>query len=243
MTQTPSASYQQEFRRLQELFLAEARAACAEAQTLSASVVADPTGLAAESRTFVRLIHNLRGAGGAHGFREISEIAAEIEDGFTAGSYFLSELEHALRRLSIAIELEGTNLLAPERPGPLSKRRLSILVAEDDPSIARIVSLTLSQLEVDAQIKTDGAAALDAILSSKPDLVFLDLMLPKLSGWDVLAAVRSEEQMSSLPIVVMSARSHLKDRQRAMSLGATAFLAKPFDVENVMSIVQQRMGE
>ncbi len=125
-------------------------------------------------------------------------------------------------------------------PTNASKR---ILVAEDDRHIALLMELALEELDVEVEWIANGAEAL-ARLSSlpTPDGMVLDLMLPGLTGFEVLRGLRQNPGLSELPVLVVSARARDVDRKEALRSGATAFLAKPFGVEELVQLVAGLIG-
>lgn len=121
------------------------------------------------------------------------------------------------------------------------KRR--ILVADDEPHIGRIIQMKLEQGPFEVLLAEDGEAALDAI-ERDPEiaLVVLDLMMPKLSGLDVLARVRANESTRTLPTVILTAAGEEDQQRNAMRLGATEFLTKPFSPKKLYTMVAQLLG-
>ena len=113
--------------------------------------------------------------------------------------------------------------------------REKILVIEDEQSIARFISTVLSGNGYEAMQASTGAEALSMISSHCPDLVILDLGLPDMDGLDILRQLRS---WSSLPVVVVSARSHEKDKVTALDLGADDYLTKPFGTDELLARVR-----
>ena len=114
---------------------------------------------------------------------------------------------------------------------------MRILVVDDDPTVRRLLEL---QLDVEGhQVTTaaDGRAALDSVEREAPDLLVLDVMMPELSGWDVLERLRADDRYSRLPVVLVTARDLPDDRQRARELAALAVLAKPHDVQQLLNLV------
>lgn len=103
-----------------------------------------------------------------------------------------------------------------------------ILVVEDDPAIAKAIRLNLQRLEVEVKVAVDGAEAISVMNADPPDLICLDLMLPDVSGYQVLSHLRANATLQHIPVVVMSARALPEDRARAIELGASAYLVKPF---------------
>jgi two-component system alkaline phosphatase synthesis response regulator PhoP len=123
----------------------------------------------------------------------------------------------------------------------LEKRR--ILVADDEPHIGRIIQMKLEQGPFEVVLAEDGEAALAALGNdSGIALVVLDLMMPKLSGLDVLARVRANESTRTLPTVILTAAGEEEQQRNAMRLGATEFLTKPFSPKKLYTMVAQLLG-
>ena len=113
--------------------------------------------------------------------------------------------------------------------------REKILVVEDEKSISRFISGTLTANGYDSMQARTGAEALSMIASYCPDLIILDLGLPDMDGIDVLRQLRD---WSSLPVVVVSARSHERDKVEALDLGADDYLTKPFGTDELLARVR-----
>jgi len=110
--------------------------------------------------------------------------------------------------------------------------REKILVIEDEKSIARFISTILTANGYEAMRAASGAEAMSMISSHCPDLVILDLGLPDMDGLDILRQLRS---WSTLPVVVVSARSHEQDKVSALDLGADDYLTKPFGTDELLA--------
>lgn len=121
--------------------------------------------------------------------------------------------------------------------------KLRILVADDEPHIGRIIQMKLEQGPFEVLLAEDGEAALEAI-ERDPEiaLVVLDLMMPKLSGLDVLARVRASDATRTLPTVILTAAGEEDQERNAMRLGATEFLTKPFSPKKLYTMVAQLLG-
>ncbi|MDB5296102.1 MAG: diguanylate cyclase [Phycisphaerales bacterium] len=102
----------------------------------------------------------------------------------------------------------------------------TVLVVDDHPDQCSMLGRLLRHAGHDATCVTDGPAALDFTFASRPDLVLLDVMLPGLSGYDVLAALRADARTQGVPVVMYSALSDPGARQRALDLGAQEYLVK-----------------
>jgi len=119
-----------------------------------------------------------------------------------------------------------------------AKRR--ILIADDEPHIGRIIQMKLEQGPFEVILAEDGEAALEAI-ERDPGiaLVVLDLMMPKLSGLDVLSRLRSNQSTRALPTIILTAAGEEDQERNAMRLGATEFLTKPFSPKKLYTMVAQ----
>jgi len=120
-----------------------------------------------------------------------------------------------------------------------------IVVVEDDPDIAGILRDALNKQGFRAVAVHDGARALDAVRREPPDLVLLDLMLPDMSGLEVLKALKRRPETEGVRVIVVSARAEELDRVLALELGAEDYVTKPFSPRELMlrvKAVLQRQG-
>ncbi len=117
------------------------------------------------------------------------------------------------------------------------------LVADDEPHIGRIIKMKLEQGPFRVTLAYDGREALDA-LAREPDIsiVLLDLMMPHLSGLDVLSAMRSDDRWRELPCIILTAAGQEQQHQRALELGATEFLTKPFSPKKLYARTAELAG-
>jgi DNA-binding response OmpR family regulator len=118
-----------------------------------------------------------------------------------------------------------------------------ILVADDEPHIGRIIKMKLEQGPFRVSLAYDGQEALDMVNNGEPiDLALLDLMMPKLSGLDVLKQIREQERFKSLPCIILTAGGEAKHERDALELGATQFLTKPFSPKKLYALVARLTG-
>ena len=118
-----------------------------------------------------------------------------------------------------------------------------MLVADDEPHIGRIIKMKLEQGPFRVSLAYDGQEALDFINSDeKIDLAVLDLMMPKLSGLDVLKQVRDQDRFKTLPCIILTAGGDAKHERDALALGATEFLTKPFSPKKLYALVARLTG-
>ncbi|PCD77159.1 response regulator transcription factor [Pseudothioclava arenosa] len=103
-----------------------------------------------------------------------------------------------------------------------------VLLIEDEPNIAEAIRFILKRAGWEVSIRSDGAQALSAVEDLRPDVLILDLMLPGLSGIEILSRLRARSDFADLPVLMLTARGQSRDREAAQRAGATAFLSKPF---------------
>ncbi len=113
-----------------------------------------------------------------------------------------------------------------------------ILVVDDDRQIVRLVQSYLQQSGFTVLTAYDGEEALHAIRREKPDLVVLDLMLPKRDGLEITRVVRNDEALAALPILMLTARVEDVDKLIGLELGADDYLTKPFNPQEVVARVK-----
>ena len=124
-----------------------------------------------------------------------------------------------------------------------STRLCHILVADDEPHIGRIIKMKLEQGPFRVTLAYDGQEALDFVNNGEQlDLVLLDLMMPKLSGLDVLKRIREQERFKLLPCIILTAGGEAKHERDALELGATQFLTKPFSPKKLYALVARLTG-
>ena len=114
-----------------------------------------------------------------------------------------------------------------------------ILIVEDEPNIVESLSFILRRAGFEVDTVTDGAEALDRVRRQAFEVLVLDIMLPGMNGLDVLKAIRSDQTLSSLPVVVLTAKGQANDRRTAEAIGASAFITKPFSNADVVERVSR----
>ncbi|HWP70402.1 MAG TPA: response regulator [Gemmatimonadaceae bacterium] len=121
--------------------------------------------------------------------------------------------------------------------------RAHVLVVDDEPHVGRIIQMKLEQGPFRVTLAYDGIEALEA-LDREPDLkmVWLDLMMPHVSGLEVLARMRADERTREIPCVILTAAGHDTQRERAMTLGATDFMTKPFSPKRLLHRTAELAG-
>jgi DNA-binding response OmpR family regulator len=104
-----------------------------------------------------------------------------------------------------------------------------ILVVDDEPDIVRLVDISLKLCNFEVQSAYSGAEALEKLKEGKPDLLLLDVMMPKMSGYEVCAAIRKDPALKDLPIIMLTAKGQKGDAEKGLESGADDYIIKPFD--------------
>ena len=117
----------------------------------------------------------------------------------------------------------------------MAARNVRIVTADDDPQLLRLIARNLEFEGYEVETASDGALALEQIERTNPDLVLLDVMMPKLDGFTVCQRVR---EFSVVPIIIITARGQDQDKVKGLDLGADDYLTKPFSVEELLARVR-----
>ncbi len=117
-----------------------------------------------------------------------------------------------------------------------------ILVAEDNPEMRRIVSIRLEINGYTVIGAEDGEEALEKVKQEDPDLLILDLMIPKIDGFEVCRMLKFDDKHKSMPIIILSALDQQGDREKAIKNGADAYFIKPFDLELLLNKIKNLAG-
>ena len=120
-----------------------------------------------------------------------------------------------------------------------------ILIVDDEAHIRRLIEQTLEELE-DAGVQlltaANGEEALATIKAEKPQLVFLDVMMPKMNGFDVCHAVKNELGLKDIYIIMLTAKGQEFDKQKGQEAGVDIYITKPFDPDELLEKVEAVLG-
>ncbi|MBA2719022.1 MAG: response regulator [Chloroflexi bacterium] len=121
----------------------------------------------------------------------------------------------------------------------------TVLIVDDEQHIRLLIEQTLEELEdegVELQTASDGEMALDVVRNHKPELVFLDVMMPKLDGFEVCRAIRSDPELAGTTVVMLTAKGQAYDRDQGLEAGADRYLTKPFDPDELLDVARAALG-
>lgn len=106
--------------------------------------------------------------------------------------------------------------------------RPRVVIADDDPDVRRLVQITVSNAGCDVTVAADGQQALDEVRSSLPDLVILDVLMPRMDGWEVARELKSDPKTQAVPIMFLTSRGQEHDVLEGFDSGAADYMVKPF---------------
>ena len=115
--------------------------------------------------------------------------------------------------------------------------KTTVLVADDNADICELLQAGLGRLNLDVLVATNGREAYELIVSRRPSLALLDLVMPELNGLEVLTKLREDADFSTLPVILITARTQDEDIERGFNLGANDYILKPFNLKDLTTKV------
>lgn len=119
---------------------------------------------------------------------------------------------------------------------------LSVLVADDEPNIVLSLQFLMNQAGFDVRVARDGDEAIAMIEERVPDLVLLDVMMPKKDGYEVCQTIRNNPAWKDMRIIMLTAKGREVEREKGMAMGADEYITKPFSTRYVVERVKQLLG-
>ena len=117
-----------------------------------------------------------------------------------------------------------------------------ILIVDDEPNIVMSLEYTFKRQNFEVFIARDGMEALEILKNQLPDVIILDIMMPLVDGFETLQKIKSNEQLSHCKVMFLSAKNKESDIEKGLSLGADAYLTKPFSIKKVVDQVNELLG-
>lgn len=121
----------------------------------------------------------------------------------------------------------------------------TVLIVDDEQHMRLLIEQTLEELEdegVELLTASDGEAALDVVRNHHAELVLLDVMMPKLNGFEVCRAIKGDLALAGTTVVMLAARGQAYDREQGLAAGADRYLTKPFDPDELLDIAREALG-
>jgi DNA-binding response OmpR family regulator len=117
-----------------------------------------------------------------------------------------------------------------------------ILIVDDEPNIVVPLEFLMRREGYEVEVAGDGQAALDAVAARAPDLVILDVMLPRMSGFDVCRRLRADPRAAGVRILMLTAKGRDAEMEKGLGLGADAYVTKPFSTRDLVARVRALLG-
>jgi len=119
----------------------------------------------------------------------------------------------------------------------------NILVVDDEPNIVLSLEFLMKQAGFQVRTASDGEAALAAVAAERPDLVLLDVMMPRKNGYEVCQAIRANPDWQKVRIIMLTAKGREVEREKGLALGADDYITKPFSTQEVVERVRELLAE
>ena len=118
-----------------------------------------------------------------------------------------------------------------------------ILVVDDEPTIVRLMEFILARQGHEMIVAVNGEEALEKIKSQQPDLVLLDIMMPRIDGYEVAQRLRADPATASLPIIMLSAKAQDEDIRKGVEVGVDEYVTKPFTPDHLVQVVAKYLDK
>ncbi len=125
---------------------------------------------------------------------------------------------------------------------PVTQGLGRVLVVDDDEVIRQLIAVNLTLEGFDVDTAVDGQDCLDKVGTVKPDVITLDVMMPRLDGWVTATQLRRNPETAGIKVVLITARAQEDDRDRGRQVGVDAYLTKPFDPAEMIRVVRELAG-
>ena len=114
-----------------------------------------------------------------------------------------------------------------------------ILIVEDEPDIVETIRFTLEALGYKCLVAYDGMEAMQKVKSENPDLIILDIMLPKMHGYKVCRLLKFDKRHKEVPVIMLTARAQEEDKRIGKETGADEYMTKPFEMEDLIKLIEK----
>jgi DNA-binding response OmpR family regulator len=125
----------------------------------------------------------------------------------------------------------------------MTRARRRLLLVEDDPALQKVLVILLQLDGFDVSTAGDGQEALEMIRAERPDLVLTDLMMPQMDGVELTRSIKTDPYLQGIPVMVLTALREERERAHLISLGADAFVAKPYNSAGLTARIRELLGE
>ena len=187
-------------------------------------------------------VHRLIGLPGTIGFPTISRRAVDLESLLGAGAIDAELARVALEKIRRAFTHDLANAPAMSAPQCAPANGIKILIAEDHADERRILGVSLATAGFLPMAVRSGDAVIEKARAERPALILLDIAMPGLDGYSVCRLLKSDPELSAIPIILMTTGATVHHRLAGLSLGADDFLSKPIDMRELILRIRVRLG-
>ncbi len=117
-----------------------------------------------------------------------------------------------------------------------------ILVVEDNPDNRILITDVLTSLDYETVVAVDGEEGVDAATAEIPDLILMDLSLPKMDGWTATGHIKANPDLAHIPVIALTAHAMVGDREKALAAGCDDYISKPIDLRELANKLQEYLG-
>ena len=146
-------------------------------------------------------------------------------------------LDHLARRSAAAAQAVARPAVAPQKAVQAGSRL--VLVVEDSATTRQVISITLGRHGFRVAEAADGLEALSRMSEERPGLILLDVVLPKMDGYQLLAIIKKNKEFKGIPVILLTSRDGFLNRVRGRLAGAAAYLTKPFDPDRMIAEIDK----
>jgi chemosensory pili system protein ChpA (sensor histidine kinase/response regulator) len=141
-----------------------------------------------------------------------------------------------------APQAAATTAVEPPQPTVEVPERTRVLVVDDSVTVRKVTTRLLERQGMAVSVAKDGVEAVGALAEQKPDVMLLDIEMPRMDGFEVAQHVRNEPELAELPIIMITSRTGEKHRSRAREIGVDRFLGKPFQEAELVATIEELTG-
>jgi DNA-binding response OmpR family regulator len=124
----------------------------------------------------------------------------------------------------------------------MDEKKFDILIVDDDPQVHKLISKTLPVEEYSVRSAYSASEAMDGVASARPDLIILDIMMPKISGIEVCNRIKANPETRDIRILILSAKDAQEDRIEGLAHGADDYIAKPFHMKHLIRKIEHMLA-
>jgi twitching motility two-component system response regulator PilG len=135
---------------------------------------------------------------------------------------------------------EAKPAVAPEEPRVQDEAKL-VLVVEDSSTTRKVIAITLSRRGYRVIEAADGLEALSKISEERPDLIMLDVILPKMDGYEILSIIKKNKEFKDIPVIMLTSKDGFINKMKGKIAGSSAYLTKPFDPDKIIAEIEKHI--